>query len=311
MIQTIFRLILSVFFISWIVGSLVFLLIHLVPGDPVAVMLGDWASPADEAILRQQLGLDLPLWQQYWNYMSGLLQGDLGQSLFYQQPVSELIYQRFPYTLQLALMALLIAIFIAFPLGIWASIRVGDLPDHLAMSVSLVGVSIPNFWLGPMLILLFSITLGWLPVSGAEQGFSWLLPALTLGTALAAILARMLRASLLEIYHEDFIKTAKAKGLPASSVYGKHALRNAMLPVVTILGLQLGTLLGGAVITEVVFDWPGLGQLLVDSIQRRDYPVVQACILIISVAYITINGLTEIVYAWLDPRIRLGHRVEI
>ena len=306
MIQYFVRLLVSVFFISWIVGSLVFLLIHLVPGDPVAVMLGDWASPADEEILRHKLGLDLPLWQQYWDYMSGIVQGDLGQSLFYQQPVSSLILERFPFTLQLALMALLIAVLIAFPLGIWSSLRAGRLPDHLAMSVSLIGVSIPNFWLGPMLILLFSIGLGWLPVSGAEQPWSWVLPSLTLGTALAAILARMLRASLLEIYHEDFIKTAQAKGLSNASVYGKHALRNALLPVVTILGLQLGTLLGGAVITEVVFDWPGIGQLLVDSIQRRDYPVVQACILIISVAYITINGLTEMVYAWLDPRIRLA-----
>jgi peptide/nickel transport system permease protein len=305
-IQYFVRLLVSVFFISWIVGSLVFLLIHLVPGDPVAVMLGDWASPADEGILRQKLGLDLPLWQQYWAYMSGIVQGDLGQSLFYQQPVSSLILERFPFTLQLALMALLIAVLIAFPLGIWSSLRAGRLPDHFAMSVSLIGVSIPNFWLGPMLILLFSIGLGWLPVSGAEQPWSWVLPSLTLGTALAAILARMLRASLLEIYHEDFIKTAQAKGLSNASVYGKHALRNALLPVVTILGLQLGTLLGGAVITEVVFDWPGIGQLLVDSIQRRDYPVVQACILIISVAYITINGLTEMVYAWLDPRIRLA-----
>jgi len=305
-IQYFVRLLVSVFFISWIVGSLVFLLIHLVPGDPVAVMLGDWASPADEEILRHKLGLDLPLWQQYWAYMSGIVQGDLGQSLFYQQPVSSLILERFPFTLQLALMALLIAVLIAFPLGIWSSLRAGRLPDHFAMSVSLIGVSIPNFWLGPMLILLFSIGLGWLPVSGAEQPWSWVLPSLTLGTALAAILARMLRASLLEIYHEDFIKTAQAKGLSNASVYGKHALRNALLPVVTILGLQLGTLLGGAVITEVVFDWPGIGQLLVDSIQRRDYPVVQACILIISVAYITINGLTEMVYAWLDPRIRLA-----
>jgi len=305
-LQYIIRLFASVIFVSWIVGTLVFFLIHMVPGDPVAVMLGDWASPADEELLRHQLGLDLSIGHQYWNYISGIFQGNLGDSLFYQKPVISLIEERFPYTLQLALMALFIAVLIAFPLGIWSSLNAGKLPDHFAMSVSLIGVSIPNFWLGPMLILLFSITLGLLPVSGAEQPFSWFLPAITLGTALAAILARMLRASLLEIYHEDFIKTAKAKGLSKTVVYGKHALRNALLPVVTILGLQFGTLLGGAVITEVVFDWPGLGQLLVDSIQRRDYPVVQACILIISVAYITVNGLTEIVYALLDPRIRLA-----
>ncbi|AZR82010.1 nickel ABC transporter permease [Thiomicrospira sp. S5] len=306
MIQYLIRLVGSVVLITWVVSSLVFLLIHLVPGDPVAVMLGDWASPADEALLRKQLGLDLPIWQQYLHYMGGLLHGDLGQSLFYQQPVSNLIAERFSYTLKLTVMALLIAVLIAFPLGFWAARRAGHWPDYVSMTVSLLGVSIPNFWLGPMLILIFAIGLAWLPVSGAEQPWSWVLPAVTLGTALAAILARMLRASLLEVFHEDFIRTAQAKGLPPRAVFGKHALRNALLPVVTILGLQLGTLLGGAVITEVVFDWPGLGQLLVDSIQRRDYPVVQACILIISVAYITVNGLTEVVYAWLDPRIRLA-----
>jgi len=306
LIAYILRLIGSVLFVSWIVGTLVFFLIHLVPGDPVAVMLGDWASPADETALREQLGLHLPIWTQYVHYLTGLVQFDLGQSLFFQQPVSDLISERFPMTLQLAVMALLVAVLIAFPLGLWAALRAGKWPDHLSMTVSLIGVSIPNFWLGPMLILVFSLGLAWLPVSGAEQPFSWVLPAITLGTALAAILARMLRASLLEVMHEDYIRTAQAKGLPSSLVYGKHALLNALLPVVTILGLQLGTLLGGAVITEVVFDWPGLGQLLVESIQRRDYPVVQGCILVISVAYITINGLTELVYAWLDPRIRVA-----
>lgn len=307
MIAYVLRLIGSVLFVSWIVGTLVFFLIHLVPGDPVAVMLGDWASPADETALREQLGLNLSLWTQYVHYITGLVNLDLGQSLFFQQPVSELIAERFPMTLKLAVMALLIAILISFPLGLWAALRSGKWPDHLSMTVSLIGVSIPNFWLGPMLILLFSLSLAWLPVSGAVQPFSWVLPSITLGTALAAILARMLRASLLEVMHEDYIRTAQAKGLPSSIVYGKHALFNALLPVVTILGLQLGTLLGGAVITEVVFDWPGLGQLLVESIQRRDYPVVQGCILIISVAYITVNGLTELVYAWLDPRIRVAN----
>jgi len=300
------RLIGSVLFVSWIVGTLVFFLIHLVPGDPVAVMLGDWASPADENALRIQLGLDKPILVQYTEYLIGLTQFDLGQSLFFQQPVSELIAERFPMTLKLAVMALLVAVIIAFPLGIWAALRAGKWPDHVAMTVSLVGVSIPNFWLGPMLIMFFSLSLAWLPVSGAEQPYAWVLPSITLGTALAAILARMLRASLLEVLHEDYIRTAQAKGLSPRWVYGKHALLNALLPVVTILGLQLGTLLGGAVITEVVFDWPGLGQLLVESIQRRDYPVVQGCILVISIAYITINGLTELVYAWIDPRIRVA-----
>lgn len=305
MIAYLLRLIGSVIFVSWIVGTLVFFLIHLVPGDPVAVMLGDWANTADENALRAQLGLDQPILIQYLHYLQALIQLDLGQSLFFQQDVSSLIAERFPMTLKLALMALAIAVLIAFPLGIWAALRAGRWPDHLSMSISLLGVSIPNFWLGPMLILFFSLFLGWFPVSGAEQDYSWVLPSITLGTALAAILARMLRASLLEVMHEDYIRTAKAKGLSGRLVYGRHALMNALLPVVTILGLQLGTLLGGAVITEVVFDWPGLGQLLVESIQRRDYPVVQACILVISVAYITVNGLTELVYAWLDPRIRI------
>lgn len=306
MIQYLIRLLFSVLLVSWIVGTLVFFLIHMIPGDPVEVMLGDWASPADAEALRHSLGLDQPVWQQYVHYLTGLLTGDFGDSLFYRQPVSELISARFPFTLQLALQSLAIAILIAFPLGIWAALHAGKLQDHLSMTVSLLGVSIPNFWLGPLLILLFAIYLAWFPVSGADQPWAWVLPAVTLGTALAAILARMLRASLLEIFHEDFIRTAQAKGLPPRWVYGKHALRNALLPVVTILGLQLGTLLGGAVITEVVFDWPGLGQLLVDSIQRRDYPVVQICILMISVAYIVVNGVTEMVYAWLDPRIRLA-----
>lgn len=306
MINYLLRLGLSLLFITWVVSSLVFLLIHLVPGDPVSVMLGDWASPADEQALRHQLGLDQPLWQQYIHYFMGLLQFDLGTSLFFQQPVSDLVIERLPMTAYLAVMAMLIAVLIAFPLGMWAALKSGRWSDYASMTVALIGVSIPNFWLGPMLILLFSISLAWLPVSGADQPWAWVLPAVTLGTALAAILARMLRASLLEIFHEDYIRTARAKGLSTTRVYGLHALRNALLPVVTIMGLQLGTLLGGAVITEVVFDWPGLGQLLVDSIQRRDYPVVQACILIISVAYITVNALTELVYAWLDPRIRLA-----
>ena len=305
MIQYLSRQLLSLLFVTWVVSSLVFLLIHLVPGDPVAVMLGDWASPADEQALRAQLGLDQSLWVQYQHYFIGLLHFDLGQSLLFQQPVSSLLFERLPMTAYLALMAMCVAVLMAFPLGMWAALRAGKWPDYAAMTIALVGVSIPNFWLGPMLILLFSIGLAWLPVSGAEQPWAWVLPAVTLGTALAAILARMLRASLLEIFHEDYIRTARAKGLTRARVYGVHALRNALLPVVTIMGLQLGTLLGGAVITEVVFDWPGLGQLLVDSIQRRDYPVVQGCILIISVAYISVNALTELLYAWLDPRIRL------
>ncbi len=290
--------------ILWVVSTLVFLLLHLVPGDPVAVMLGESATVADQAALRHQLGLDQTLWQQYGHYLSGLAQGDLGRSLFWHRPVAELIAARFPYTAQLALLALVVAMLLAFPLGVWAAVRAGRWPDQLAMTLSLIGVSMPNFWLGPLLILLFSLWLGWLPVSGADAPWAWVLPAVTLGTALAAILTRMLRASLLEVLHEEYVRTARAKGVSPRRVILRHALFNALLPVVTVLGLQLGTLLGGAVITEVVFDWPGLGQLLVESIQRRDYPVVQGVILVIATAYVVVNALTDWLYGWLDPRVR-------
>ena len=306
MMAYLIRLLGHVALILWVVSTLVFLMLHLVPGDPVAVMLGEQATAADQAALRHQLGLDRPLLWQYGHFMGGLLQGDLGQSLFLHRPVVELIAERLPYTVELALLALGVALLLAVPLGLWAALRAHRWPDQLAMTLSLLGVSIPNFWLGPMLILLFSLWLGWLPVSGADQPWAWVLPAVTLGTALAAILTRMLRASLLEVLHEDYVRTARAKGVPAWRVTWVHALRNALLPVVTVLGLQLGTLLGGAVITEVVFDWPGLGQLLVESIQRRDYPVVQGVILVITVAYVVVNALTDLAYAWLDPRVKVG-----
>jgi len=199
---------------------------------------------------------------------------------------------------------LLVAVLVALPLGSIAALRKDSIYDNGAMVFSLLGVSIPNFWMGPLLILLFSLTLGWLPVSGRDGLASLVLPALTLGTALAAILARMVRSTLLEVLGEDYIRTARAKGLRESAVVVHHALRNASLPIITVLGLQLGTLLGGAVITEIIFAWPGVGQLTIESIQRRDYPVVQACILLISLSYVLVNTLTDFVYAWLDPRVR-------
>jgi peptide/nickel transport system permease protein len=286
------------------VVTLVFLLIHLVPGDPVEVMLGETAQAADKAALREALGLDRPLWWQWLHYWAGLLRGDLGISLHSREPVAALLWQRLPATVELAAAGLLVALIIALPLGSLAAMRKDSLWDQGAMSFSLLGVSIPNFWMGPLLILLFSLWLGWLPVSGRDTPLSIVLPALTLGTALAAILARMVRSSLLEVLGQDFIRTARAKGLSERAIVQYHALRNAALPVVTVLGLQLGTLLGGAVITETIFAWPGLGQLMVDSIQRRDYPVVQACVLLISLSYVLVNTLTDLLYAWLDPRIR-------
>lgn len=288
------------------VSSLVFLLIHVVPGDPVEVMLGESAQPADREALRHALGLDQSLPMQLLHYFQGLLHWDLGTSLQSRRPVAELLWQRVPATAELALAALGVAAAIAFPLGILAAVRKGSPWDYGAMTVSLLGVSIPNFWLGPILILVFSVWLGWLPVSGREGAASLVLPAFTLGAALAAILARMLRSALLEVLHDDYVRTARAKGLSERRVILHHAMRNALLPVVTVLGLQLGVLLGGVVVTEMVFSWPGLGELTIESIQRRDYPVVQGCVLLISASYVLVNTLTDLAYGWLDPRVRLG-----
>jgi peptide/nickel transport system permease protein len=285
----------------------VFLLIHLVPGDPVEVMLGEHAGPADRAELRAALGLDRPLGQQLLAYAEGLWHLDLGSSLHARRPVSELLAERIPATLELAIAALGVALFLALPLGIVAAMRPNSAWDIGAMGFSMVGASIPNFVMGPLLILVFSLWLGWLPVSGREDPLSLVLPAVTLGTALAAILSRMIRSALLEVLGEDYIRTARAKGLDERRVVLRHALRNAALPIITVLGLQLGTLLGGAVITEMVFSWPGVGQLTVEAIQRRDYPVVQGCVLLISLSYVAVNTATDLGYALLDPRIEL-HR---
>ncbi len=288
------------------VVCLVFLLIHLVPGDPVEVMLGESAHAADRAALRTSLGLDLPLQQQLLNYFNGLLHLDLGKSLHSQRPITDILAERLPVTLELAAYALLFATVLAVPLGILAATRKDSMLDIGAMGFSMLGISIPNFWMGPILILIFSLWLGLTPVSGSGEPGSVILPAITLGTALAAVLARMVRSSLLEVLSEDFVRTARAKGLPESVVIWRHAMRNAWLPVITLLGMQLGALLGGAVITETIFSWPGLGSLLVESIQKRDYPVVQASVLVISLAYVGVNTLTDLVYAAIDPRIRLG-----
>ena len=288
------------------VCTLVFLLIHLVPGDPVEAMLGEGARPADRAALTAALGLDRPLGEQYLSYLARLSRLDLGQSFVYQRPVADLLAERLPATLTLAAVALGLALLLSVPLGVLAACRRGLALDGAAMGFSLLGSSIPNFWLGPLLILVFSLWLGWTPVSGREGPASLILPALTLGTSLAAILARMVRSSVLEVLGEDYIRTARAKGLSPAAVLWGHALRNAWLPVLTLVGLQLGGLLGGAVITETVFAWPGVGSLLVEAIQGRDYPVVQGCVLLISLAYVLVNTGTDLVYAWVDPRIRGG-----
>jgi peptide/nickel transport system permease protein len=288
------------------VVSIVFLLIHLIPGDPVDVMLGEGATPADRVALRSSLGLDQPLAVQFGGYLEGLLQLDLGTSFRSQRPVTELLLERLPATAWLAITSLLIAVVLALPLGMLAAVRRDTPWDTGSMAFSMLGVSIPNFWLGPLLILVFSLWLGWFPVSGRETAGAVVLPALTLGTGLAAILSRMVRSSLLEVLGEDYIRTARAKGLPPHRILLRHGLRNALLPVITLLGLQLGALLAGAVVTETVFSWPGIGLLTIEAIQTRDYPVVQACVLLISLTYVLVNLLTDLAYAWIDPRIRLG-----
>ena len=285
---------------------LVFLLIHLVPGDPVEVMLGESARPADREALRASLGLDQPLLTQFTQYLGQVVQLDFGTSLHSKRPIVDILAERLPATLELAIAALFVAIVIAFPLGVIAAVRKDSGWDHGAMAVSLLGVSIPNFLMGPLLILFFAVGLGWFPVSGREGLSSLILPAITLGTAMAAILSRMVRATLLEVLDEDYIRTARAKGLSPRVVIWRHALRNALLPVITLLGLQLGALLAGAVITEAVFSWPGIGQLIIEAIQGRDYPVVQACVLLISLSYVVVNTLTDLAYGWFDPRVRLG-----
>ena len=288
------------------VVSIVFLLIHLIPGDPVEIMLGEAASVVDREALRVSLGLDQPLAHQFLAYLEGLLRLDLGSSFHSRRPVVGLLLERLPATLVLAGMTLVITLLMAVPLGIVAAMRRNSLWDSGAMSFSMLGVSVPNFWLGPLLILVFSLWLGWFPVSGRDGFGAVVLPAITLGTGLAAVLSRMVRSSMLEVLGEDYMRTARAKGLAPSRVIIHHGLRNALLPVITLLGLQLGALLAGAVITETVFSWPGIGLLTIEAIQSRDYPVVQACVLLISVSYVLINLLTDIAYGWVDPRIRLG-----
>lgn len=286
------------------VSSITFFLLHLVPGDPIEVMLGESANIADRAQLRAELGLDAPLFQQWTKFHAGLLKFDFGVSLYSKKPISTLIVSRLPWTVMLAMFSLGTALVIALPLGILSALRPNSAVDSFAATVSLLGVSVPNFLLGPLLIIVFSLGLGWFPVSGNSAPMSIVLPALTLGASLAAILSRMIRASLLEVLSEEYIVAARARGLKASIVIVFHALPNAALPVLTIIGLQLGALLGGAVITEMIFAWPGIGQLTIEAIQRRDYPLVQACVIIISFAYVTVNMLTDLVYARVDPRIQ-------
>ncbi len=286
--------------------TLVFFLIHLVPGDPVEVMLGETASAADKEELRRSLALDQPLMVQYHSFLTGLLRGNLGSSLYEQSSVTDLIRTRLPATIELTLCAMAIAVVISFPLAILAAINRGSGIDRGALLFSLLGLSLPNFWLGPLLMIIFSIQLGWTPVSGRGGLDHLVLPSLTLGMGMAAILTRILRGSLLQVINEDYVRSARAKGLSEKQVWLKHTLRNALLSVITIMSLQFGSLLAGSIITETVFSWPGIGRLTVQAIQTRDYPLVQGCVLVIAISYLLVNLLTDIFYHFVDPRITYG-----
>lgn len=291
--------------VVWAVVTLVFLLIHIVPGDPVRNALGDNATEQQVAELKHKLGLDLPLTQQYVHYWKGLFKGDLGTSLVTNEPVLEKIISRYPATIQLALAGLLVAILIAIPLGVTAGSNQGKIIDNLASVISLLGISAPGFVIGPLMIYVFAIKLNWFPVAGRGGPEYLVLPAVTMGAALAAILTRMVRSSVIEELGEDYVRAARAKGLSETQVIYKHVLKNGLIPVVTVLGLQFGVLLAGAIITETIFSWPGLGRLTVDSINSRDYPLVQGCILMIALTYIVANVLTDFAYRLLDPRIKV------
>jgi len=290
----------------WLIVTMVFLLAHIVPGDPVQQMLGEGATVEDLHQLRHALGLDLPVPVQYGRYLAGAIRGDLGESFRFREPVAQVVFSHYPATLELAFVALLVCAGIGIPAGMLAAQRRGSTTDHAIGIFTLFGLSVPNFALGPVLILAFSVLLGWLPVSGRGGPTHLILPSITLGAALAAILTRMVRTSVIEELSSDYVRTARAKGLPESAVLFRHAFRNALIPIVTILGLQFGTLLAGTIVTETIFSWPGIGRLTVQAIEARDYPLLQGCILLIAVSYVVVNLLTDLVYALVDPRVRLA-----
>src|SRR5215472_13658979 len=291
--------------VLWAVVTLVFLLIHIVPGDPARQLVGENATEAQYQAARADLGLDKPLLTQYGDYWRGLARGDWGENPVTRQKVLSRIASRYPATIKLAMAALLLAIAVSIPLGVTAATHHGSLIDSLSTLVALLGISLPSFALGPMLILVFSVELGVTPVSGAGELASIILPAVTLGVALSAILTRIVRSSVLEELGEDYVRTARAKGLPERTVIYKHVLKNGLIPVVTVLGLQFGVLLAGAIITERVFSWPGVGSLLIDSISERDYKLTQGCILAIAATYVLVNTATDVFYRFLDPRIKV------
>ena len=290
--------------VVWLVVSVVFLLIHMVPGDPIQQMLGEGAASVDIAATRHAYGLDVPLATQYMRYWRGVARGDLGRSLRFDQNVTPLILQRYPATLKLTVAALLFALLLSIPAGVRSARRRDRWDDRVLSFVSLLGLSFPNFAMGPILILFFAIFLRWLPVSGSGTWRHIILPAVTMGGALAAILTRMVRTTMLEELGQDYIRTARAKGLAERTVVYRHALLNALVPVLTVVGLQFGALLAGAIVTETIFSWPGIGRLTIQAIGNRDYYLVQGCVLAIGLTYIAVNFLTDLTYSLANPRIR-------
>jgi ABC-type dipeptide/oligopeptide/nickel transport system permease component len=290
--------------VVWLVVSVVFLLIHLVPGDPIQQMLGEGVAATDLQAARHAYGLDVPVPTQYVRYWKGVLHGDLGKSIRLNQPVTKLVATAYPATISLTLASLAVAVLLSIPAGVRSALRRNRWDDRTLSFVSLLGLSFPNFALGPILILFFAIRLGWLPVSGTGSLAYFVLPAITMGGALAAILTRMVRTSMLEELGQDYIRTARAKGLSENAVVYRHALRNAMIPVITVIGLQFGALLAGAIVTETLFSWPGIGRLTISAISNRDYYLVQGCVLFIGLTYVAVNFMTDMVYSVLNPRIK-------
>ena len=286
------------------VTLIVFLIMTLAPGDPARMILGEQATPEQISTLRHEMGLDKPVLVQYANYMFHLVQGDMGVSYKTKRPITQEVWARFPNTIKLTLAAMAFAIIFSLPLGIFAAIKQNTIVDGFSMFLALLGVSMPVFWFGLLLILLFSLKLGWFPSSGSDTLKSIVLPAISLGFLQMASIARITRSSMLEVIRQDFIRTARSKGLPFSTVIRKHALRNAMIPTITVIGLQIGVLLGGAVITETVFAWPGIGMLMVTSIMGRDTPMVMGCIIIFAVGFSVVNLFVDLLYGFIDPRIK-------
>src|SRR5256885_7325252 len=306
MTQYIIRRFLQMIPITLGILTLVFSLIHLIPGDPAMQIAGEGARPQDVAAIRKALGLDQPLWAQYVHYLGRVAHGDLGRSFRTNESVAKEIGNRYPATIQLAFGAMFVAILVAFPLGMISAIYRNSWIDNVARFFALIGVSMPSFWFGPLLIIAFAINVHWFPVSGRDEGLrSLVLPSITMGLALAAILTRMIRVSLADELSQLYVTTAIAKGVTRARAIFRHALKNALIPVITVLALQFGSLLTGAIITEQIFSWPGLGRLLLTSISTRDYPQVQASILVIALTYILVNFASDLLYGVVDPRIKL------